>query len=461
VVRGIAAGPRDASPFVILKPVFAMKSIHFILLFSLLPLCQGLLASESGPPGEWTSITPELIDHLMVEAKSRNPGLEAAGARTDAAAEAVGSVRIWEDPTFSFGLWRSSSQGFSASEEGNIIYGIDQKLPVFGRPGLARDVAEAAAAREQLNADFEVQELRRDLTKALLELALDDRGLELAKDDLRWLEVTVTTLDSRYRVGKSSQVEWLKAQTERAKAASELTTLESRRDHQEVLVNRLLNRELHSQWPAVQLPGIAAPMPDDDQLIDAALGYAPKLKVLRQETAESEAAAKLTSRQRLPEIGVGAQARQYSGDGGIREGTLTVSFTLPWINGRRYDSDLRRDRAKSRAAERDAADYELGVREEVHHLTVDFDAARRQAVLYRDEIIPLTEQTLSSAQSAWESNLGAYRDVLEAHRMLVENRLVLAQSNVEQAGKMADLTFLTGIRDYSSLKEDNPRPSSN
>jgi cobalt-zinc-cadmium efflux system outer membrane protein len=433
-----------------------MNSIHILLLFSVLPVRSALSATESAPALGQASITPELIDRLMAEAKNANPALEAAGARTDAADEAVGSVRTWDDPTFSFGLWRSSSQGFSSSEQGNIIYGIDQKLPVFGRPELARTVAEAAAATVRLNADYEVQKLRRDLTVALLGLALDDRGLELAKEDLRWLEATVSTLDGRYRVGKSSQVEWLKAQTERAKAASALTTLESQRNHQGVLVNRLLNRELHSQWPTFELPALSGPMPDDEALVDAALGYAPKLKAMRQETAENEAAAILTSRKRLPEVGVGVQARQYSGDGGIREGTLTVNFTLPWINRRGYDSDVRRDKARSRAAERDAADYELGLREEVHHLTVDLSAARRQAILYRDELIPLTEQTLSSAQSTWQSSLGTIQDVLEAHRMLVEDQLDLAQSTTEQAGKVADLTLLTGIRDYSVLAEGGP-----
>jgi outer membrane protein TolC len=422
-----------------------MKSIQFLVLLSLFPAL-----AATAPSDERILVTPDLIDRLLVEAKAINPGIEASNARADAASAAVASVRTWDDPTFRLGLWQSSPQGVKASQEGNIIYGVTQKLPVFGRPDLARNVAEAEAAEARLNVAYDTQKLRRDLTVTLLEMAFADRSLELGREDLGWLEATVSAVDSRYRVGKSSQVEWLKAQTERAKAADFLKTLESGREHDQVLLNRLLNRDLHTVWQRVELPEIAGPVPYTKALVRDALENAPKLRVLRQETEESDSAALLTRRQRLPEIGVGLEARQYSGDAGVREGALTVNFSLPWLNGTRYDSDLRRDLARKRARERDAADYELTIRENVHHMTVDLDAARRQALLYKEQIIPLTEQTLSSADSAWQSGTGSFQDVLEAHRMLVENRLTLARSTADQAGQMAELTFLTGVYDLTS-----------
>jgi len=148
---------------------------------------------------------------------------------------------------------------------------------------------------------------------------------------------------------------------------------------------------------------------------------------------------------------VGLQARQYSGDGEIREGTLSVDLSLPWVNRRRYDADFRRDQASVRAAERDAENYALGIRAELHHATIDLDAARRQALLYSNEIVPLTEQTLSSARAAWESNLGLFQDVLDARRMLVENRQALAQAITEQGRMLADITLLTGVYDLPSF----------
>jgi cobalt-zinc-cadmium efflux system outer membrane protein len=431
-----------------------MKSFFPIIVVPFFALTWSAMARDH-VTDERAAITADFIDQLLVEAQGHNPSLAAAGARADAASAGVDSVRIWEDPMFTLGFWQSSSKGFEASQEGDIIYGIEQKLPTFGRPELARQVAEAEAAKEQLNVGYETEKLRRDLTVALVELALADESIGLAQQDLGWLEATVTAVDNRYKVGKSSQVEWLKIQTERAKAANDLKTLKLERDHRQVEINRLLNRALHAPWSAMALPGIADAVPYDDRLVSAALGFAPELKVMQQEISENEAAAQVTKRQRLPEIGVGVEARQYSGDGGLREGMVTVNFSLPWLNSKRYDSDFRRDQAKVRAAERDAADYTLSVDEEIHHLTVELDTARRQALLYRDEIIPLTEQALASASTAWENNLGLFQDVLDTRRMLVENRLALAEAIADQARTLAELTLLTGIKDFPSYVAGN------
>jgi cobalt-zinc-cadmium efflux system outer membrane protein len=427
-----------------------MKTKPLLTLLLAFQSLSGPLAAASEPADERIEITPALIDRLLQDAKVGNPGIGASNARADAAMADADSVRTWADPTVSLGLWKSTPRGMSASQEGNIIYGVRQKLPVFGRPDLERSVAQAQAQEARLSVAYETQKVRRDLTATLAELAFADRNLELAREDLAWLETTVAAVDARYRSGKSSQVEWLKAQTERAKAADAIKTRLLEREHQQVAINRLLDRNPHYVWPRVALPGIAAPVPYDDHLVRDAVDYAPKLRILRQETEESDAAAQLTRRRRLPDIGLGVEARQYTGDAGIREGALTLDFTLPWVNARRYDSDIRRDLASRRARERDAAEYELEIREAVHRITMDLDTARRQALLYRDQILPLTEQTLSSADSAWQSGLGPFQDVLEAHRTLVDNRITLARAIADQAGMLADLTLLTGVYDLTS-----------
>jgi len=424
-----------------------MKTKYLSLLLSISLAGGALRADEAAPSESGIAITGDLIGRLAAEAQGRNPAIEAAGARADAASEAVESVRIWEDPVFSFGLWFPGQQGFTSSEMGNIVYGVEQKLPVFGRPELARNVAESAAAKAKLNLRFETETIRRDLTVALLDLALADENARLAQQDQAWLDATLAAVDDRYRVGKSSQVEWLKIQTERAKGADQLTTIISFRGRQRAQLNRLLNRDIDGPWPAVALPEIAGPVPFDDRLVSAALEFAPKLRVMQQEAAQDEAVARLTQRKRMPEIGLGLQARQYSGDGEIREGTMTVDFSLPWLNRRNYDADFRRDKANVRAAEHEAEDYALGIRVELHHLIVELDAARRRALLYQNQVIPLTEQTLSSARAAWEGNLGPFQDILDARRMLVEDRWELAQATAEQGRELADLTLLTGVYD--------------
>jgi outer membrane protein TolC len=420
-----------------------------LLILSASPI--GLRATESAPTSEPVEITPEFLDRLVAEAQGHNPALEAAGARTEAANAAVAAVRTWDDPTASFGVWASSARGFSSSEEGNLVYGLEQKLPLYGRPDLMRKVVAADASREQLAADFEQQRLRRDLRVALDGLALSGREAEVAEQDLSWLDATLDAVDHRYRVGQAGQVDWLKIQTDRAVAVDNLKTKEQERDHSAFALNRLLNRDLHAPWHQVAIPCLQPPIYYTAQLVEAALAAEPQLKVMRQESISAQAAADLTRRQRLPDVSVGVEARQYSGDGGFREGTATVSFTIPWLNKGKYDNDWRRDQQLKRASDLTATDYALSVREELHHNVVDLDAARRQAVLYQDQLIPLTRQMLSSAETAWEHNIGPFQDILDAHRTLLADELVSARALTDQATILAEISFLTGSHDFGTV----------
>src|SRR2546430_11725326 len=91
--------------------------------------------------GETNSVllTPAFINELVREMETKNPAFLAGRARTNAAGASVRAVRSWEDPIARLG-------GMAAREElrasdGDIIYGVDQKLPLFGKPQAARRAA--------------------------------------------------------------------------------------------------------------------------------------------------------------------------------------------------------------------------------------------------------------------------------------------------------------------------------
>jgi outer membrane protein TolC len=430
-----------------------MKSfpLSLTLLVLLIVGSPQLRADEPGRPSDEVEITPDLIDRLLAEAQGRNPALQAAGARVQAANSAAAAVRTWDDPTVSFGIWVPGSGGFQSAQQGNIIYGLDEKLPLHGRPDLMRKVAAADASREQLTAEFETEKIRCDLSVALDGLALAGLEAEIAERDLAWLDATLESVDHRYRVGRASQVDWLKIQTLRAMAGNDLTTKEQERDHSALALNRFLNRDLRAPWPRVAVPPLGPALYYTPRLVDAALAAEPQLRVMRQESVSAQASADLTRREGLPNVSVGIQAWQYSGNGGFRQGMATVSFSLPWLNRSSYDSVWRRDQERKRASVLAADDQALSVREELHHHIIDLDAARRKAVLYRDQLVPLTEQTLASARAAWEHNLGGFQDILDAHRMLLTNQLALAHALTDQSSLLAEVSFLTGNRETGAL----------
>jgi outer membrane protein TolC len=395
-------------------------------------------------------LTATYINRLVEEMRTANPTLQAARERTNAAGVNVATVRTWEDPKAILGGMLARQQ--LSMDDGDIMYGLEEKLPLFGKEKLARRVARAEFSTEVANAEYQFQVLRRELAKAAFQTALADEVVAVDQQDLTWLETTIRTMEGKNRSGEATLVEVLQLQNERAKRAAQTQTDADLLTHERVSLNRLLNRQLLSPWPVLELPAVAGAVHYNDALVDLALKHEPKVQMMQQQIKQAEATLDLTRRQRYPDISAGLEVRNYTGDGSFRQGVLAVSMSLPWANASKYRSEVQRDAAKLKAAELDLTDYELSVREEVHQLTVKIDAARREVLLYRDEIIPRSQSALESSRSGWAANRNSFRDVLDARRMLLDGRLMYSRALAEQYQMLSELVLCCGLGDLEALQ---------
>ena len=435
-----------------------MKTLVTLLLASAGAMAQTPTGSlpTPAPATNVIRLTPAYINELAEEMRGKSPALQAAWARTNAAAANVGTVRTWDDPMAHLG--GMAARDDMRESEGDLMYGVEQKLPLFGKPDLARRVARAELSTETANAEYQFQVLRRELAKAMFRTALVDEVVVIGQQDLAWLETTTQTMEGKFRASEATLVEVLQLQNARAKQATQLETERDRLSHERVSLNRMLNRGLLSPWPTLELPALAGPVFYNQKLVDFAIKYEPKIEMLRRQIKQAEATVASTRRQRLPDISAGLEARNYTGDGSFRQGILLFSMNVPWVNAGKYRSEVRRDEAKLKAAELDLVDYELSVREEVHQLTVKIDAARREAVLYRDQIIPRSQSALESARSGWEANRSTFRDVLDARRMLLEGLLMHARAVAEQYQMLSELVLCCGLGDMEALQMIGAQP---
>lgn len=425
--------------------------LPIFLLFS--GLC-GISPAEShvAPAADTHTITlsAALLTGLFGEARTNHLGLRVADARVVAGFAAVETVRTWDDPRASIGGLVGPARRMP-SQDGDLVFGIEQNLPLWDRPRLNRDVRLSEAQVQTSETAFREAQVRRDLAKTLLRLALSHRTTGFLTNDIAWLDSLIGLQEERFRAGFGSHGDLLQLQNERSRRLDAARTEQSRRRIEEVALNRLLGRELTRTWPPVELPRLTPPVPYSAGLAQYAAANEPRAKVLRSERAVAEAAARLTDTMRRPDVTVGLQARQYSGDAGIREGMLSVSFNLPWWNAPKYRADLRRDQAKIRTVEAELAEYEISVREEVLRLTLATDTAHREAVLYRDEILQRTQQAMASHLAMWEGNRGPLRDVLDGRRAFLDGQLQHDRAIAEQHQSLADLAALCDLPDYFQL----------
>ena len=88
-------------------------------------------------------------------------------------------------------------------------------------------------------------------------------------------------------------------------------------------------------------------------------------------------------------------------------------------------------------------------------------AARREALLYRDEILPRTRAAMETIRASWESNRASVRELLETRRMLLDARLMYARAVAEQYEMMSDLVLCCGLGDLAALQMlvETPEPT--
>lgn len=406
-----------------------------------------LAAAENVAKTNAVVISAELIDALVDETRTNHPALRAANLRADAATWNAAAVRTWEDPVAKFGVMGADRE--KRADDGDLTYGIEQKLPLFGKTQAARALAQAEATTGRHEAAFRALQIRRDLTRQLIATALAQRSIELGIDDLAALDIIVAATEDKYRNGFATQVEVLQSQNDRARRANLLRTEENllRADH--AALNRFLARTNERPWPNLLLPEAVPNLPPVTLLVEHATQTTPQLDVMRGSLRQAEAAVRLARRQRWPDVSVGLEGRQFADTGEFREGTVILGLSLPWGNRARYAADIKREERKAEAAQFDIADMQLSLRDEITRLAIRIENAQREATLYRTDLIPRTQLALSGAHANWLNNRGTLRDVLEARRMLLDAQTTEARAIAEQHLMLADLSLHCGLGDLN------------
>ena len=397
-------------------------------------------------------VSSAYINRLVEEARTNNPGLRAANSRVTASTLNAEAVRTWEDPMAMFGGSIFSPLGMDPAQQGNLVYGVEQKLPLWGTPGQTRRVAEAETSMRKAEVNYRFQQLKRDITQALVTTALAEQVVNIGEQDLAWLNATAKAVENKYRDGQAALADTLQIQNELAERKDTLRTDRHLLVHQQFNLNRLLNREENSAWPPVRLPAAVPAISFSAKLLFLAYSNEPSLKVMEQEIKQAGASADLARRKRLPDVSLGIEGRQYTGDGEFREGDFTLRFSLPWGNAGKYRKEYDRQKELQKSAEQEREDQILMVKEQVHHFTVEIDAAQRQASLYGDEITTRAAQALSNRLTDWETGRGTLRDVLDARRALLESELTSAQAVAQEYQMLAELLLWTGLENLEELQ---------
>ncbi|MGH7231851.1 MAG: TolC family protein [Nitrospiraceae bacterium] len=395
--------------------------------------------AQTAPPA-----TQELPD-LVNEALARNPELQAMRQQWEAASNRITQSRTLPDPTLGVQFW-NFPESFNVTHAQNTIISLSQKFPFPGKLDLQGEVAGRAAGITEQALHAKERDLIARVKQTYYDLFFAHKAIQIHLDEIDLLKQFFEIAMAKFRTGKGSQVDVLKAQLEQSTLHQELPVLEQRRDTVQAKLNTLRDRDPHI---SVSVPPDPVPIRFDglpEDLYRLALGDRPELKAAKLAIERNERSRAFAERQYYPDLEVAFQRFQNfqapDGFGAIAIVNLPFAF---WTKPK-YDASVREAKAAAAAANADYHAWQNLTRFQINELLAKVRAQERVAELYRTTILPQAQQSLESARAGYRTGRADFLDLIEAERALRELQLAYYRAVVERENQLAALEQVTGSK---------------
>jgi outer membrane protein, heavy metal efflux system len=284
----------------------------------------------------------------------------------------------------------------------------------------------AAAADQSYDAVLLAEQHRRDLIEAD----------SLARNFLQKTQ-------ARFNAGTVPRLDVIKAQVDVAQAQNDL--IGNARDVATArsALNRILGRPLGSAVALLDTLDVPAPLPDLDAIEQRALRVRPELGDLEAQQSAAKLNSRLVREQSiLPDITLSAY-RDFKGD----QGTLYsagLAFPLPVFLWQHTGGDYAETHHRELELAAALRDARAAVGQDVRTSYATADAALRQVIYIRDQLLPATREAYRVATVSYGLGGLSALDVLDARRSLLDAENQYAEALAAANSARADLERAAG-----------------
>jgi cobalt-zinc-cadmium efflux system outer membrane protein len=384
-----------------------------------------------------------MLRDLIHETLERNPELVAARKQWEASSQRIVQARSLDDPTLSVHLW-NFPQSFNVTRADNSIFGLSQNFPFPGKLALKGEIASRSAERTEQVLHGKERELIARLKQAYYDLFLAHKAIQIHHEQVELLRQFAEIANAKFRTGKGSQADVLKAQVELSVLHQQLPVLEQRRETAAALLNTLLDRDPLSPLGVPQEPFLIPLDTTIDDLHRLALNVRPELKAAELTVRHSEQSRALAQRQYYPDFNVAFQRFQnfQANDGFGAYVAMTIPFSF-WTKPK-YDAGVQEAAASVAAARAQQHQLENLTRFQVKDLLAKVRATEQVATLYHTTILPQAVQNLEAARVGYRTGKGGFLDLIDTQRALRGFQYEYYRALVEREHRLAELEQVIG-----------------
>jgi len=383
------------------------------------------------------------LSGLIQEVLARNPERQAARQQWEAASKRVPQARSLEDPTLSVQWW-NAPESFNLGRAENTIIGLSQKFPFPGKLTLKEEVANRSAHITEQALRAKERDLIARVKQAYYDLFLAHKAIHIHHEQIDLLKQFLEIAIAKFRTGKGSQVDVLKAQVELSTLYQRLPVLEQQRDTAQAKVNTLLDRDPRFPLGSPQVPRDQRFDKELEELYQTAVTARPELKAGELAVQRNEGVRALAQRQYYPDLHLAFQRFQnFNANDGFG---AVVSINMPFAFWTRpkYDAAVQEASAAVAAARADLHTAENLTRFQIRDLLAKVRASWEVAVLYRTTVLPQAEQGVEAARAGYRTGRTSFLDLIDADRALREFQLAYWQALADRESRVAELEQVVG-----------------
>jgi outer membrane protein, heavy metal efflux system len=405
------------------------------------------------------------VETYISYALSQNPDIEVARKWVDAAAYRVPQVASLRDPTF--GVTAFPSPVETAAGRQQVSLTASQHLPWFGKLGTKAAAAEADTnvARARLAAaELEVIE---QVKQAYYELYFIQRAIGITEDNRRLLLDFVHIAESKYRTGRASQQDVLRAQVEISNLDNQLIRLRQQLDSSQAKLARLMHISPDTPVRALGQPPQQQIPHDLQRLYEQAVAAQPELHAQLAAVQRERHSVDLARLEYYPDLTAGATwiGTSTSGISPVANGEdpvlLGFSVNVP-IYRTRLDAGVREAESRVVASTRQYDSLLDRTAESVKDLYTRAISQYDLVKLFHDDIIPKAEQALEISRSDYQVGELDFLTVIDNWQQLLRFQIAYHRVESQLQQTLAALERIVGgqLQTVSPIEHVPPSPPS-
>jgi len=435
-----------------------MKTTYLLLLTTTLTFAATAEPSADAAEGEASTRSLSLSE-VTSAVLANNPAIKEALKKWNAASARIPQAAAWDDPKISGESRVQRYVSIPPNAFTDQMVGVEQVVPITGK-NLARARVTAADA---LSAYEEVRRQQLDTIAAarasFFRLGNAYEQLEINRKNIESLKQIADISRAKYEAGTQSAADVLVAETDTSKLLEAQRDLERQLSDEQSRLNQLMNRDAFAPLGEPVAASIEPPELSPSRLRPLLLTHRPEVKMAEAKIEAQESKLQLAHREWIPDPAIGVKGQRYNDAAqAVSELDVGVSFTVPWVNFRKYSAEVR-EASEELGAAQQGLDRS---RKEALRLLRDqlekIETFHHHVELFNDKLVPQARQAFEANRLAYESGKASFLDWITSQRVLREVEATARMHLTDYQVAVAELEAIIGAQLYP-LPADPPEPS--